>query len=472
MNGHSKDPTNPHIVSGDMSQQGHVSGGDTTAHRSSVLTGGTVGSLAILVFSGDPERPPRAHWVDRPLTAGRAEDSDVPLGDAAASRHHLRLSPGRDGIVEVEDLGSRNGTYLNGTPILRAEARADSLLRAGDTLLRVAWLTEAFQPPTSDGPLVAGNAAATIRRLVALVGPTALPVLILGETGTGKEVVARLVHAASNRRGPFIAVNCAALPAALVESELFGHVRGAFTDAAQARKGLFAAATGGTLFLDEVGDLPLAAQAKLLRVLEDGLVRPVGSETPQKVDVRVLSATNRDLREAVQEKAFRADLLARLGAVEAHTPSLRSRPEDLPALVSYLRRRSSAGPPLSIHADALEAMALYDWPQNVRELDNLVRQAALQNATTLAFAQLPERIQRALRAKRGGESPAGLPRPEDPRAELVHALKLHRGNVRRASSTLRLARSHVYRLLKRWSLNPDDFRDGTPVAGGGESQLE
>jgi DNA-binding NtrC family response regulator len=430
-----------------------------------------MGSLCLIVFSGAPSRPIRSHWLDRPLTVGRTDDADLALADPAASRVHLRLTP-RGQSVEIEDLGSRNGTFLDGRAVAHAQARPNSLVRVGDTLLRIASLTEAFTPADADGPYVAGTAAAQLRRLISLVGPTPLPVLILGETGTGKEVVARMVHAASRRHGPFIAVNCAALPMALVESELFGHVRGAFTDAGAGRKGLFAAAHGGSLFLDEIGDLPLAAQAKLLRVLEDGLVRPVGSEAAHKVDVRVLSATNRDLSQAVADRAFRGDLLARLAAVEARTPPLRSRPEDLPSLAAFLRARNGQ-PPQRITADALEAMALYAWPQNIRELDNVVRQVALRSPAQLDFAELPDRIREVLLTARGTQAssrplPATVPVPmNDPRAELERALRLHRGNVRRASSSLRLARSHVYRLIKRWNLNPDDFR-GTPLAEPGE----
>jgi DNA-binding NtrC family response regulator len=211
------------------------------------------------------------------------------------------------------------------------------------------------------------------------------------------------------------------------------------------------------LFLDEVGDLPLEAQAKLLRVLEDGLVRPVGGETEQRVDVRVLSATNRDLEQAVRDKTFRADLLARLSAVEARTPPLRNRPEDLPALIGFLRARGGH-PTVAIDADSLEAMSLYAWPQNIRELDNVMRQVALHATSELAFPQLPERIQNVLTQARRTADSEPRSQPSNRRAELETALRAHRGNVRRASASLKIARSHVYRLIKQWDLDLEKFR--------------
>ena len=217
-----------------------------------------------------------------------------------------------------------------------------------------------------------------------------------------------------------------------------------------------------------MGDIPQAAQAKLLRVLEDGLVRAVGSEVAHKVDVRILAATNRDLSQAVVDKTFRADLVARLSAVEVRTPPLRARPEDLLTLVTFLLKRAGSAP-LRIAPDALEALALYDWPQNIRELDNVMRAAALGGAAELGFAQLPERIQEVLRRARGASRSTGLglgplgtiakPPMVEMRAQVEEALTLHHGNVRRASSALGIARSHLYRLLERWNLDAAQFRD-------------
>ncbi len=444
----------------------HVSPEDTAAYRRVVATAG-LGSPHLILFGSDLHAT-RSRAVERALTLGRADDNDLALPtDRSASRRHARVARRGDHLV-VEDLGSRNGTFVDGQRVTRADLRDGSLLRVGDTLARVAWLSESFAPATTEGPFVGGSSLAPLRRLASLLGPTTLPLLILGETGTGKEVFARLVHGQSARRGPFIAVNCAALPVSLVESELFGYVRGAFTGASDARKGLFSAASGGTLFLDEVGDLPLAAQATLLRVLEDGMVRPVGSESARRVDVRVLSATNRDLRRAVSDQTFRADLLARLGSMEATMPPLRDRPADLPALMAYLRRRADQ-PPLTVAVDALEAMALYSWPQNLRELDNLLRQVALELPAAggcIELPLLPPRIRAALDGARQPRSGRSLTAPNELHAAIEHALALHHGNVRQASRSLGFARSHVYRLLKRWRIEPENFRlaSGTAVA--------
>jgi two-component system response regulator HydG len=213
--------------------------------------------------------------------------------------------------------------------------------------------------------------------LIRRVAATSVPVLVLGETGTGKELVARAIHAESPRKdAPFVAVNCAALPEALLESELFGHVRGAFTGATQARSGLFREASGGTLLLDEIGDMPLALQAKLLRVLETGAVRSVGSDGERKIDVRIVASTNRDLAALVKESRFRQDLFFRLNVVPIAIPPLRERREDVPLLLEHFLHLSHlqapASPVVGFKPVAIKALMEYPWPGNVRELEKLV----------------------------------------------------------------------------------------------------
>jgi transcriptional regulator with PAS, ATPase and Fis domain len=397
---------------------------------------------------------------------GRGAGCDLLLPDRAVSRCHARIAPHPAG-VEVADLGSRNGTYLNGRRVQRTLAAPGALLRVGDTFLRVTCLTDPWEAAQPQGPLVGGPALAAARRLISLVGPTAMSVLLLGETGTGKEVVARLLHLASNREGRFVAVNCAALPEGLVESELFGHVTGAFTGAARARRGLFCAATGGTLFLDEIGELPMAAQAKLLRALEDGQIRPLGAEAPTRVDVRVLSATNCDPKAAIAEGRFRPDLLARLATVELHLPPLRDHPEDLQPLAAHLLGRA-LGREVALESHALEAMALYDWPQNVRELDSVLRSAALRDPQCIRLDLLPRRVRETLAEARRQEtpdpgSPATLERPAaSGRDRLEEALRRSNGNVRRASQAMGIARGHAYRMLRRWDIDPGWFRSPVP----------
>ncbi|UJR79724.1 PEP-CTERM-box response regulator transcription factor [Sandaracinus amylolyticus] len=385
---------------------------------------------------------------------GRDTGADIVIDDDAISREHALIHAGGEAI---EDLGSSNGTWVDGARATgRVPLRDGAIVRAGRTLLRVGVRTEPWAPADA-GPLVGGSALARVRRQIGLVAPTPLSVLILGETGTGKDIAARLLHEGSGRAGAFVAVNCAALPEQLADTELFGHARAAFTGAAQARSGLFAAADGGTLFLDEVGELPPATQAKLLRVLEDGLVRPVGSARAQRVDVRVVSATNRDLAARVRSGEFRADLLARLASVELRLPALRERPEDLPALAAHLLAR--AGQPRSIDVEAMELLALHAWPLNVRELDNVLRSAALAEEGPLSPSSIAPRL-----VGPRDMSPE-TPREDTPRrdgdteqADLERALRKHRGNVRRASREIGLSRAHFYRLLKRWSLDPASFR--------------
>jgi DNA-binding NtrC family response regulator len=440
-----------------MSPLGHVSSLEETLEQSTVAHPATPGAtLFVVVGPGS-----RTHRLQQgvELTLGRDPTSTVILADdPAASRQHARVSMSGDAVA-IEDLRSRNGTFVDGRRTERAELDAGSVVRVGNTIGCLVRSTEDWQPVTAEGPLVGGCALAAARRVISLVGPTEMLVLITGETGTGKEVVARLVHAASHRTGPFIPVNCAALPEALVESELFGHARGAFTGAAQARRGLFASAAGGTLFLDEVGDLALAGQAKLLRVLEDRMVRPVGAEVAHEVDVRIISATNSDLAGAVERGQFRADLLARLGAVEIRLPPLRERREDIPLLAEHLLRR--AGRSAALTADALEALLLHDWPHNVRELETVVRGAALAASAEIGLDHLPQRLRDNLHRLRDAGKPA--PRsPNAPSAEsrqaFIDALAATAGNLRRVSRELGISRGHVYRLLRRWGIDPAAFR--------------
>ncbi len=435
-----------------MSHERHV-GVDETATLPHLPAERAITEFWIDTFFG--MSAPGSVRVDRPLTIGRDPSCAIVIEDGAASSKHAELHPIPEGLL-VRDRQSRNGTFLDGTPIDLAEVTADATLRIGETLFRLTRRCEPWIAPSA-GPLVAGSSFALVRRKIALVGPTKLPVLVLGETGTGKDVVARLVHEASGRSGAFIAVNCAALPETVVEAELFGHARSAFAGAAEARKGLFGAANGGTLFLDEVADLPLSVQGKLLRVIEDGEVRPLGSEAVHKLDVRVISATNRDLHARVSLGEFRADLLARLSVVDIALAPLRERRQDIPALSSYLLGRADHSN-VSLACDALEAMVLYDWPMNVRELDTVLRNTALSGPSRIDFLDLPLHVRSLLTDARGVRHQM---QESVSRSEIERALRLHGGNVRKASHAAKISRAHFYRLLKRWELDPDSYRTGT-----------
>jgi two-component system response regulator HydG len=303
-------------------------------------------------------------------------------------------------------------------------------------------------------------------RLVEAVADSSATVLVLGESGTGKELVARALHRRSSRRDrPFVAVNCSALAETLLESELFGHVRGAFTGAVAARRGLFEAADGGTLFLDEIGDIPAPTQVRLLRVLQEGEIRPVGAQESKRVDVRVIAATHVDLAEAMAAGRFREDLYYRLDVVAIRLPSLRERPDDIPILASHFLRKLAArmGKRLDgISAEAMKLLARHDWPGNVRELENAIERAVvLARGPELAPGDLPPGL---------GTSPRGvevdpttlshLPLAEAKRLAvgaferryLADLLRRELGNVTRAAKAAGVDRSNFRKLLREYGV--------------------
>jgi len=289
---------------------------------------------------------------------------------------------------------------------------------------------------------------------VARVAPLRVSVLIEGETGTGKELVARAIHETSTRAAsPYVTVNCVSLPEGLLESELFGHVKGAFTGAHSDRKGLFAEAHGGTILLDEIGDMPLAVQAKLLRALESGEVRAVGATQPRHVDVRVLAATHRDLAKAVEDGAFRRDLYYRLNAVTIRLPALRERREDLPLLMDYFLRRhaQAAGRVVSgFAASARSLMERYVWPGNVRELSHVIERAvALAKGPHIEAEDLPP----LLRIEpRGPEAAASRTLEDVERAHILAILRSVGGSRVKAAGILGIDRKTLYRKLLRYGL--------------------
>jgi len=298
-----------------------------------------------------------------------------------------------------------------------------------------------------------------LRALLAKVAASDASVLVTGETGTGKEVAARAIHAHSARRdGPFVVLDCSALPATLLESELFGHVRGAFTDARAERKGLFVQAAGGTLFLDEVGELPLDLQPKLLRALQERSVRPVGSDSEVAADVRVIAATNRDLEAAVDEGRFRRDLFYRLEVLQVAMPPLRSRGRDVLLLAQHFVQRfaeRSGKRVLGFSAPVAERLLAYTWPGNVRELMNCIeRSVALTSYEQLVVDDLPERV-RIFREEHvlvTGSNPEELvPLEEVERRYVLRVLDASGGNKTIAARVLGLDRKTLHRKLERWA---------------------
>jgi two-component system nitrogen regulation response regulator NtrX len=295
-----------------------------------------------------------------------------------------------------------------------------------------------------------------VRALIERVGPTEARVLVTGESGTGKELVAGAVHAASRRAGrPFVTVNCAAIPRDLVESEMFGHERGSFTGATERRVGRFELAHGGTLFLDEIGDLSAEAQAKLLRTLETGELQRIGAEGTVRVDVRIVSATNRRLDEEVANGDFREDLFFRLNVFPIHLPPLRERLEDLPELVTHLAHRVRPRQAAMFTPAAIEALAAYSWPGNIRELANLVERLSILSGPTVDASN----VRQVLRGGAAGGTPAvtlGRPLSEAlddyERAMIAAALTQSEGNVAEAARVLQTDRANLYRRMRRLGL--------------------
>jgi two-component system nitrogen regulation response regulator NtrX len=306
----------------------------------------------------------------------------------------------------------------------------------------------------------ASPALETVRELITKVGPTSARVLITGENGTGKELVARALHEASPRRDrAFVEVNCAAIPSELIESELFGHMKGSFTGAFADRAGKFEQADGGTLFLDEVGDMSLSAQAKLLRVLQEGVVTRIGGAKPIQVDVRVLAATNKDLEGEIAEQRFREDLLYRLNVVPIEVPALRDRLEDVPALVNHFAEQLAVGagvPGKQFSDDAIARLKARSWPGNIRELRNAVERALILASGKVVTGGDVERLlpggEGAVAAPTGGQLTFEDFKLEAEKNFLVQQLRLHDWNVSETARALRMPRSNLYKKIERYGL--------------------
>ncbi len=404
-------------------------------------------------------------------------DPDVILLD-------LMMPPGPDGLETLVRIRERGRTMpvimMSGKAQLNDAVRAVKLgafqflekpltpesvlvtVRAALELNRARAENRALQAELSRRGTLIGDSPAMdqVRALVARVGPTEARVLVTGESGTGKELVATAIHAASRRSGrAFVTVNCAAIPRDLVESEMFGHERGAFTGATERRLGRFELAHGGTLFLDEVGDLSAEAQAKLLRTLETGELQRIGAEGSVRVDVRVVAATNRRLDHEVGEGNFREDLYFRLHVFPIHLPPLRDHLADLPALVAYLAERVRPRQAAEFTPAALDALAAYAWPGNVRELANLVERLSILSGPTVDAHDV-----RAV-LREGPPPPAAIAAAGRPlndalddfeRALIAAALAQARGNVAEAARALQTDRANLYRRMRRLGLDKRD----------------
>ena len=415
--------------------------------------------------------PPQLSWAatlgPRDAVLGRTADADAPaLAHSTVSRNHLRI--GWDGRRHtVTDLGSHNGTRVDGKELTEATVPlADgSVVCPGDICL----VYETGAPGDDRGLEVtsilgASPAVGDLREAIARAAPDPSPVLILGETGTGKEFIAREIHRLCGRTGPLVAINCAALSPELIDSQLFGHVKGAFTGAATDHAGLFRAADGGTLFLDEIGEMPLSLQPKLLRALQEGEVQPVGGTSHVTVDVRVVAATNQPLVEAIEQGTFRRDLYARLALWEIPVPPLAARRGDLLQWLACLRGhwlqrrdRTDDDPHLPLDPDAAEAIVRYAWPNNLRQLDRLVHElSARDDGSPIGVPQLPDWITTsASEAPAASVTATAAPRakPPVPTAE-EFAAQFQRlgGNVRALARHFARDRKQIYRWIETHGL--------------------
>ncbi|HUQ05442.1 MAG TPA: sigma 54-interacting transcriptional regulator [Kofleriaceae bacterium] len=412
------------------------------------------------------------------ISVGTNPGNDLTLTDPSVSRHHCVIAVRARGY-QLSDLGSTNGTHVAGIGIDRAYLKPGIIIDVGQTKLRFDVLDDRVSEPLASEERWgrALGRSSGMRRIFALLPRLAAAdstVLLEGETGTGKSLLADVIHDASPRRGaPFMVVDCGAIPPTLIESELFGHEKGAFTGAAAARRGVFEAAAGGTVFLDEIGELPLEMQPRLLRALDDRVVRRVGGNDQIKLDVRVIAATNRDLRAEVNRGRFRSDLFFRLATVRLRVPPLRERRDDIAVLAAHFWTQfgdPADAPPAELLTDWLKR----DWPGNVRELRSAVERAVLfgdpavwaEISTTIALPDPTSKKPVAAAAEVEFDDAASFRLAKEravaewERAYVRELVRRHDGNLSRAARAARMDRNHLRELLRRHGVTAQDDTQG------------
>jgi transcriptional regulator with GAF, ATPase, and Fis domain len=408
------------------------------------------------------------------IRVGKASENDLVITDETVSRTHFEIVRDAKGYL-LRDLRSTNGTFLDGAEIKEAYIRAGSVIAAGAAELKFTPFEERIEILPSEkealGPMVGRSMQVReIFGLIERIAPTDATVLIEGETGTGKDMVARTLHQLSHRaEGPFIVVDCGAVAGTLIESELFGHEKGAFTGATNTRQGAFELASGGTVFLDELGELALDLQPKLLRVLEQRELRRVGGSRVIKVDLRIVAATRKDLRNEVEKGKFREDLYFRLNVVPIVVPPLRERREDVPLLVENFLTELADGNVPELSPETMAALRAHDWPGNVRELRNVIERALAlgMDAGTLVapLGQMP------LAGQVGSNPPAELAdfvdglsfreqkerwTDEFERRYLAWLLGRSDGNISKAARDADMDRKYLHKLLKKHRIEPGE----------------
>jgi DNA-binding NtrC family response regulator len=393
------------------------------------------------------------------ITVGTDRGNDLVLTDPAVSRHHFAVAATPRGTL-IRDLGSTNGTVVDGVRVERAYLRPGSVITIGQTELRVEPAGETTETlSAADGWGHALGASPAMRRIFALlprIAASDATVLLEGETGTGKSLLAAAIHEASGRAArPFVTLDCGAIPPTLIESELFGHEKGSFTGATASRIGAFEQAAGGTLFLDEIGELPLEMQPKLLRALEERAVKRVGGNETIRLDLRLIAATNRDLREEVNRGRFRSDLFYRLATLRLRVPPLRERREDIPLLIAHFYSQFAPGedPPAELITD----LTRQDWPGNVRELRAAVERVVLLDDPavwadiTVGNAPVDGAPPSPAGADDGMSFRAAKERAvaEWERGYVRLLVQRHGGNLSRAARAVRMDRNHLRELMRR-----------------------
>ena len=438
---------------------------------------------------------------ERDLIIGREPTAGICVPEASVSRQHARIHY-KDGHWVLTDLGGRNGTIVDGEFVQEVVLEPLHEIRVGDAIFKFVQAgaesygryridgailgaqpgeeTDPRTPAARGGRIVGGYQIDRLASAIKRVSRTELSIIVLGESGTGKEVFAQQLHDWSGRRGAFQAVNCAAIPATLLESELFGYKRGAFSGADRDKMGIVRAADGGTLFLDEIGDMPIEAQAKLLRLLQSKEIVPIGATAPERVDVRIVCATHRDLAKLQQANKFRGDLFARLNEYSLQLPALRERKEDIFALSRALLERHGR-PQLGITFPFMTGLLHYDYPFNVRELEAFIKRGiALCDGAELDTAHLPDEIKELMKvyavrhkqpvtggvaptgagsvAPMGAGPPAALRAAIPPEPELRALLAQHHGNVAAVGREYGKERMQVHRWLKRYGIDVGEYR--------------
>lgn len=411
------------------------------------------------------------------ISIGTAERADVRVTDETVSRNHAEIVKMKEGYL-IRDLGSTNGTFVGGLKVKEAFLTANSIIKIGKTRIKFTPQDEELEIYPSKksrfGELF--GRSLEMRKIFGIlekISPTNVTMVISGETGTGKELVAKAIHQHSRRvRNPFIVFDCGAVAENLIESELFGHERGSFTGATTTRQGAFELADNGTIFLDEIGELSLDLQPKLLRALETGEVKRVGADRPKKVDVRVVAATNRNLKEEVKKGRFREDLFYRISVVQLHLPPLRKRLDDIPLLIRHffdavIKETSGAKNVTGITPDAIRLLQEYQWPGNVRELKNAIdRGFSFCEGEEIDVLNLPDYIQeRSIVTQAHPAMDGALPFKEAKekwiesfeKDYLVECLRKNNMNISKAAKQAGIDRKSVQRLLKKYGLTTKDL---------------